>query len=166
MPRNDNASFDWFLWFMWITGTAVGWTLSALLASNIGPAIAGFVIGILQWLVLQRRIRDVWKWSLATGIGWATGLAIVLYTIPPELSVLSGVILGTSLGVAQWFILRKYLYGTGWWIAISIIGWTTGLTLLPGVLTTGIIAGALTGIALELLLRNPKPATSQESNSK
>lgn len=151
---------------MWIIATALGWTLSAFLTPNIGPTIAGFAIGILQWLVLQRRIRDAWRWSLATGIGWVTGLAIVLYAIPPELNVLSGVILGTTLGVAQWFILRQTFYQSGWWIAISLIGWTTGLTLLPGALTTGVTAGALTGVALELLLRNPKAVINMESNSK
>jgi hypothetical protein len=31
------------------------------------------------------------------------------------------------------------------------------LTLLPGVFLTGVMAGAITGLCLEILLRNPKP---------
>jgi hypothetical protein len=38
-----------------------------------------------------------------------------------------------------------------------MMGWTTGLTLLPGFLLTGTMVGTLTGIALEVLARSPKP---------
>jgi hypothetical protein len=36
------------------------------------------------------------------------------------------------------------------------MGWTTGLTLFPGVILSGMMAGNLTGLALEILLRQPK----------
>jgi hypothetical protein len=143
----------------------LGWTLSAFLAPNIGPVIAGFAIGILQWVILQNYISNAWRWSIATGVGWAIGLAIILFTIPQELGLLYGAILGLTVGIAQWFILRQDVQRSGWWIAISVIGWTAGLTLLPGPLTTGVLAGALTGVALELLLRYPKSGVIEKGKS-
>jgi hypothetical protein len=72
----------------------------------------------------------------------------------------SGVVIGTMTGLAQWVILRKEVHWAGWWIVISALAWTTGLALIPGVLTSGVMPGAITGIALELLLRHPKVATA------
>ena len=70
-------------------------------------------------------------------------------------------IIGLTVGIAQWVILRRELHWAGWWIIFSIIGWTTGLTLLPGVMLTGTMAGVLTGIALEILLRHPRLKETQ-----
>ena len=44
----------------------------------------------------------------------------------------------------------------GWWIVINIIAWTTGLTLMPGFLLTGAMAGALTGLAMDLFCAIPR----------
>ena len=70
--------------------------------------------------------------------------------------LLSGVILGPILGLAQWLILRREVYWAGWWIVISTIAWITGVTLLPGILSTGALVGALGGIALSLLFHTPR----------
>ena len=67
------------------------------------------------------------------------------------------------MGIAGWIVLRRQVHWAGWWIMLSIVGWTTGLALLPGFLSTGATAGALTGIALVFLLGNPKKLTSQET---
>jgi xanthine/uracil permease len=55
-------------------------------------------------------------------------------------------------------ILRREAHWSVWWIVISNVGWTTGMALLPGLILTGVMVGAVTGIALELLLPYPKPA--------
>ncbi|MBE9473275.1 MAG: hypothetical protein IMY85_00175 [Chloroflexi bacterium] len=164
MNRTDNSFFDWYLWFLWIMATTLGWVISQLLLPSIGPVIAGFPIGILQWFVLRNRIKNSWRWTLATGIGWAIGLGIVLYAIPLEYGFLYGITVGATTGIAQWFILRGEVLLSGWWIVISIIGWFTGLSMIPGLLTTGTMAGLLTGVAIELLLRNPKPVISLEDD--
>jgi hypothetical protein len=140
--------------------TSLGWVLSQLLLPSIGPVIAGFAIGIMQWFVLRDRIRKSWRWSLATGFGWAIGVGFVLFAIPDEYSFPFGIIVGSTTGIAQWLILRREIYYSGWWILISIIAWFTGLSMVPGLLTTGTLAGLLTGIAIELLLRNTKPTSN------
>ena len=70
---------------------------------------------------------------------------------------LAGVLIGMTTGTAQWLILRREVYWAGWWYAISVVGWTTGMARLPGVILTGVMVGVVTGIAVELLLRYPKP---------
>jgi hypothetical protein len=164
MTRTDNSFFDWYLWFLWIMATTLGWVISQLLLPSIGPVVAGFTIGILQWFVLRDRIRNAWRWSLATGIGWGIGVGIVLFAIPDEFGFPFGIIVGATTGIAQWLILRGEVHFSGWWIVISIIGWFTGLSMIPGLLTTGTMAGLLTGVAIELLLRNPKPVISPEDD--
>ncbi len=152
-------SFDWALWFYWIMATTWGWLLGVLILPELALAIAGVFIGAFQWLVLQGRIPRPWRWIAATGIGWILGYFITLFLLSPGLETLAGMIIGLTTGIAQWMILRKELHWSGWWIIFSLIGWTTGLTLLPGLVRTGSLAGALTGLCLEVLLRNPKPRT-------
>jgi uncharacterized YccA/Bax inhibitor family protein len=59
-------------------------------------------------------------------------------------------------------VLRSELDWAGWWIVISVVAWTTGMALLPGVMLTGVMAGAITGLALILLIRFPKPQRVQD----
>lgn len=152
-------SFDWALWFFWIMATTWGWLLGSLLLSGLALITVGLFVGIFQWLVLQGRLVRAWPWIIATSAGWLAGYLITFFLFPPEIKSLEGMTIGLTTGIAQWVILRRELQWAGWWIIFSMIGWITGLTLLPGVLLTGTMAGALTGIPLEILLRYPKPKT-------
>lgn len=142
--------------------TTLGWLLGSLLLTGIGPLAAGFGTGILQWVVLQQRISKAWRWIVASTLGWAVGWIFVLTTIPNVLNFLDGLVAGFAIGIAQWWVLKDEVEWSGWWVVISVVGWTTGMTLLPGVLLTGTMAGAITGFALELLLRFPKPVEENE----
>jgi hypothetical protein len=153
----NSTGFDWALVFLWMMATTLGWVLGRTLLPNLSFLVTGLAIGILQAFVLQGRLRNVWWWIAATTLGWLLGIAFTLVFIPAELRFLSGFAAGSLLGIAQWLVLYKQVYWSGWWIAISVVGWTTGIIYLPGLLLTGAMAGLLTGIALELLLRNPKP---------
>jgi hypothetical protein len=156
MPGINILSFDWAFWFQWVMATTMGWIIGGFLFTGLALVTSGVAVGILQWLVLLGRIRRPWRWILASAVGWIVGYLIVILGLPPELDFLNGMVLGLSVGTAQWLILREQLHWAGWWIVFSAIGWTTGLTLLPGFLLTGIMAGGLTGIALEVLSRSPK----------
>jgi hypothetical protein len=157
MPGRKNTGFDWYLWFLWIMATTLGWAAPQLILPSIGPLAAGLTIGIMQWFVIRDRFKDSWRWILATGIGWAIGVSFVLFVIPGELGYLYGILVGLTTGFAQWLILRSEVFLSGWWIVISLIGWFTGLSMLPGLLTTGSLPGLMTGVAIELLFMNPKP---------
>jgi hypothetical protein len=149
-------SFDWALLFFWIMATSLGWLLGNLIFPGLAVITAGVLVGIFQWLVLQGRVHQPWRWVLATMAGWSIGYLAAFFGTPPELEILEGTIIGLSTGIAQWVILRREVYWAGWWVLFSIMGWTTGLTLFPGILLTGTMAGALTGFALEILFRFPK----------
>ena len=164
MPPKNISGFDWYLWFLWIMATTLGWVVSQLLLPSIGPVVAGLTIGVMQWFVLKDRIRNAWRWILATGVGWGIGVGLVLFAIPDQNGFPFGIIVGATTGIAQWFILRGEVHFSGWWILISIIGWFTGLSMVPGLLTTGTLAGVLTGIAIELLLRIPKPIADRQAD--
>jgi hypothetical protein len=147
------------LWFLWIMATSVGWVLGRLLLPNLAPVTTGLAIGILQWFILQRRFKQAWKWILATTIGWAAAAAINFAAVPAGMDFLEGLLVGVSVGTAQWLILRREVQWAGWWIVINIIAWTTGLAFLPGLISTGAMVGLITATALALLLNVPKQVT-------
>jgi hypothetical protein len=96
---------------------------------------------------------------VGTAVAWIGGSLFILIAVPADLQVLlAGLLLGPLVGLAQWSVLRHQVSWAGWWIVVSTMAWITGLTLLPGTLSTGALAGALTGLALVLLFRYPKPA--------
>lgn len=155
---SPTLGFDWALVFLWMMATTLGWVLGRTLLPNLSFLVTGLAIGILQAFVLKGRLRSPWWWWIAaTTVGWLLGIGFTLAFIPEDVRFLSGFAAGTLLGIAQWLVLYKQVYWSGWWIVISVVGWTTGIIYLPGLLLTGAMAGLLTGIALELLLRNPKP---------
>ena len=136
--------------------TTWGWLVGGLILTGLALLTSGLFVGIFQWLVLQGRLPYAWRWIVATSAGWIAGYLIAFFLLPQELSFFEGMFIGLTTGIAQWIVLRRELHWAGWWIIFSVIGWTTGLTLLPGVMLTGTMAGTLTGLALETLLRNPK----------
>jgi len=155
--RKQQTTFlDWAFWFQWIMVTTVGWVLAGAIFSGIAYFAAGFTIGILQWLVLQSRISRAWRWIIVSAGGWTAGALFTFFLTLPVNNFLGSLITGAATGIAQWLVLREDLHWAGWWIPVSIVAWTTGLALLPGLLSTGALAGAVTGIALVLLLPYPK----------
>jgi hypothetical protein len=149
-------SFDWALYFFWIMATTLGWLIGGWILPGLTIVASGVLVGLFQSLVLQGRISNPWRWFAATFFGWTAGYMLMSFAVPQEFEILNGLVIGLATGIAQWIILRNELHWAAWWIVFSIIGWVSGLTLLPGVMLTGTIAGALSGIALEILLRNPK----------
>jgi len=144
--------------------TTVGWPLGRFLFPNLAIFVIGLGLGILHWFILQHKIRKVWRWVLATAIVWTTGAAIILFLVQDGMEFFAGAVVGLTTGTAQWLVLRKEVNWPAWWIAISIIGWTTGMALLPGLILTGVMVGVITGIALELLLRYPKQLEPEDED--
>ena len=129
--------------------------MGGVLLSGIGLIPSGTAIAFLQWLVLKQHISKPWRWIVTSILGWSLGwvISLILYSLGLEL--MSGLAIGGITGIAQWLILRNEVQWSGWWIAVSAVAWAVGITLLPGVMLSGTMAGLITGIGLELLLRNP-----------
>jgi hypothetical protein len=154
----ERPSFDWVLWSKWILVTTLGWLFGwAVIRFDFG---IGAAVGILQWLILRPLVKKSWWWIFSTTLGWIVGWGVIVQTLPPQVTLLSGGILGLSVGVSQWLVLRQWFKLSWWWIIVSTLGWALGLTGFLGESLVGAVVGAVTGFALELLLRN------QRENSK
>jgi hypothetical protein len=110
-------------------------------------AIFGSSFGIAQWRVLRRRLRPVAAWIGATVVGIVVGGAIIFGLMngsDPDTSLLTklghGLVLGASLGIAQWLVLRTKLDDALLWVGISVVGW---------------VAAELVGVALSALVGPP-----------
>jgi hypothetical protein len=143
--------------------TTIGWILGYVIFPGIGFVASGFTVGIFQWFVFKHLITKAWRWIIVSAIGWAIGASIAVFLGSAESNILTSIIVGTGTGIAQWFILRPELQWAYWWIPISVVSWTTGLTLVPGFLSTGALAGAISGIALVLLLPYPRKVSNDST---
>jgi hypothetical protein len=156
-------------------------TLDAWLARILIPLWAGFLVGAFQWMALRRYFTHSVDWIWNGGAGWAVGFAFGLVAI----QVLSGsflgavagfILFGIIIGLIQWPVLRREIPSALPWVAASVAGWALGalasqwvLNLLPNggtisqaasttitALMTGLVAGAVTGLALIYIARRPE----------
>jgi hypothetical protein len=172
-PKPRILTFDWELLTYWLLATTSGWLLGWLLLPAVALVTAGVGAGIMQWLVLYRRIPRAWRWALNTTVGWLAGVAVMIAVVPPGLGTLSGAVLGTATGTAQWLLLRRQVYWAGWWVPVSALAWALGISLapspesvvLPRIVLSGVMPAVITGIALALLLQVPKPPEEEEPES-
>jgi hypothetical protein len=182
-----------------------------LWVSAIFEAVA---IGAAQWFFWRGRVRWAGQWFLATSLGRLVSQFIILglgwlasqFTIPslfsspgtvpfsPVFGTPSSLIFSARFGIVpvvlvaflQWLILRKHVWGAGWWILASVAGAVVGsvgsligaiasgfaalvipshqqlyLVLSVGIssATDGAVTNAITGVALRQLLQQPIPNT-------
>ncbi len=181
------------MWLEWTLATAFGMLLGFLpsivlvnvldlaLARIIVPLFAGFLVGLAQWFVLRKYVNGVSDWIWAAGASWAVGYALGLLIINgltgTGLDGFIGYILfGVIVALVQWPILRREIPNVWMWILANVIGWTAGFfmsqlaldiffngpaidpiastSVISGV--SGLVAGAITGVALVLIVRQPE----------
>jgi len=153
MEDHKTDSMDWAFWFYWIMATTLGWLTGNFITSAMPVVISGVAIAAFQWSVLYKRIHAAWRWLLLSSLGWVVGYILFVIFFSANLKILFGVVIGGTLGIFQWSILRKEFNLAGWWIIISTLAWTTGLTFMPGILTSGTLPGTLTGLVLVIFFR-------------
>jgi hypothetical protein len=102
-------------------------------------------------------------WILATTLGWLVGFAIceALKSFLDSLSA-DGAVIGISIGISQWFVLRRRIDGAAWWIPASIVGYAIGKfaadaviqaeTGMLGVVLSGVVIGIAAGFAQWVVL--------------
>ena len=144
---------DWQLWFYWIMATTLGWLFGSMFFNGIPLIISGVAVAGFQSLVLYKYIQKAWRWAILSSIGWMIGYILLAIFFPAVMMLLIGPVMGGILGLMQWLLLKQEVEWAGWWIVISIIAWTTGLTMMPGPLTSGALPGAFTGLTLVLFFR-------------
>jgi len=150
-------------------------------ARVVVPLVAGFLIGLSQWAVLRNYVVDTTDWILAAGTSWAVGYALGLFLINSLASTALGgfvgyILFGVIVAIMQWPILRREIPHVLPWIIANVLGWTLGFYLsqfalnlffndpaLAPIISTsvissisGLIAGAITGMALIWIVRQPE----------
>ena len=155
--------------------------LDLTFARIIVPLWAGLLIGLAQWVVLRKYLNESSDWILAGGASWAVGFALGLLIMNGLTGTgLDGfigyVLFGIIVAVVQWPLLRREIPNVWMWILANVLGWTAGFYLsqfaldlffnepvidpvastsvLSGV--SGLVAGAITGVALVLIVRRPE----------
>ena len=150
------------------------------LAQIAVPVLAGTVIGFAQWLVLRRYVTASTQWEWTEGISWAAGyiLGLLLIQVLPSsvFVVFIGYFLfGVIVALLQWPVLRREIPQAFTWLLASAIAWAVGYWVSQAVLslftdplidpvvgtaviaiTSGLVAGAITGLALIWIVRKPE----------
>ncbi len=184
------------LWLAWTLATAAGMVLGLVPVTfilpdvDLGllrlflPLLAGFLVGLFQWLVLRPYLTHAVDWVLHGGAGWALGFALGILVIQAvggsTLGALLGyLVFGLIIAALQWPVLRREIPNALPWVIASMLGWALGAYLSQAVLSglasgdgvnqtvstlvvagvTGLVAGAITGLALVWIVRQPDRAT-------
>lgn len=146
------------------------------IGSTLGGMIAvGLATGVVQWLLLRRRILGAGWWIPLTVAGWLAGggLVFLLFTTLVDGSAsppgpgLAFLALAGCVGLAQWLLLRRVVRGAGWWLAASLLA--GGAVFLAGETFESIaemvgfliLPYLLTGAVLWLLLQRGPTAASE-----
>ncbi len=136
---------------LWVAATIAGYGSIGLLARLVSVwypdwldwALTLIIDGKLHWLA---RLEADWP-----AASWLPG-------------AISLTLLGATLGIAQWPVLRGRVPQAGWWIAISTAGWAlaAGLCVVPSrvgvVFVSYFLPPIVAGIGLLWLMSRPAPA--------
>ena len=152
-------------------------------AQIIVPVLTGTIIGFAQWIVLRRYVTASSHWVLADGISWAVGYILGLFLIqvlPSSFfaAFIGYFLFGVIVALVQWPLLRREIPHILTWILANALAWAVGFWASQGVLsllfhgpsiesalsttviavTSGLVAWAITGVALVLIVRKPEVA--------
>jgi hypothetical protein len=150
-------------------------------ARVIVPILAGILIGLSQWIVLKGYLTASADWVLAGGTGWAAGYALALLLVQNLPTTLFGgiatyLLFGAIVAMVQWQVLRGEIPSALIWIVVNALGWAAGWSASQVALdlffndpviepvvstsviagTSGLVAGAITGVALIWIARRPE----------
>ena len=139
----QEVSVSWRFWLYWVLAF-LGFPIAGLLANLVGSvttparailagAVAGAVLGLIQWFVLKSRLPQlpVW-WVVATSAGFAIGLAISTMVLGSETAgselLWRGVITGLCIGAAQFVVLQRVLPLPQSLVWVGVVGllWALG----------------------------------------
>ena len=142
-----------------------------------GWVVAGFGMGLLQWMLLIHVLPRPGWFALSGGAGLVLGvgggflignLVLQSWGLAPAFGAI-GALVGLPVGVTQWLALRQQTAKSIWWIPANVLGYTGGLLAggqVPAVfpfastvifgpefgLTIGFTVGVVTGITLLFIL--------------
>lgn len=147
---NEHRSFRFFVesWLQWqvVTGVSLALALTLLPAvamlNFLAPSwylrllasafILGILLGLCQWLCLRLEVESIWRWSLASSIGWTTALAMMALVfqikILPFDGIIAAALAGFTVGSSQSLVLLPQSRRKAWIIG-TVVGWSTAATI-------------------------------------
>jgi len=144
-PRHEStrALAKWAKWLALTTGgQSVGWGVSAFFLQEEIPAIVllpGIACAIAQWSFfkpLPRAILWIVPGALTSPLLGYAFLVMLGHSYPQELDpplyarVIAASVLLAIIGLAQFFVLRRWFINTGLWIPTTTIAWLIAFLLL------------------------------------
>ena len=191
-----NKKPGWFFYLGWVALNAMAviiafyitWAIMSLLTETEDSylfllfPIIGLLTGILQYILLRRYLPHMGGWIAATFLGWLMPFVILFIfsklLIPGSSTVrivLGMMVLGTTVALPQWWLLRKRVQHAWWWVLVFGLAWgMVGLydlltlsDLFPVLLGFAIVPAIATSIACWLLLdRLPNHELSSRTSSR
>ena len=199
--------FEWRFWFRWVLGSAGGAAIfsgvlgATVIATREVPeldnlveqvdfffirfSVIGIAIGIIQWLLLRRRIPLAWMWGM--GSAYCISILGLLWGTAEERSGLALLLGGLVAGIIQWIPLRRRITSASRWIVIHTLGIVVAspLAMLVASLISNLLimgdarvvsyaafgaitaAGitSVTGMALIWLLRQPRQTPEERERA-
>ena len=164
-----------------LAGIPLGQILNAMIVTALVVCIAGAILGGFQAFGLPAKRA---RWIAATTAGTAIGLALGVVTVeqvgrfltgtPPRVALLStpmralsfvalGLIAGTTLGLAQWLVLRIRHWAVTCGAALAIAFSVASLLLngsVPGRIGFVVLAGLMFGAMTSWPLRRDAIVTT------
>jgi hypothetical protein len=157
-----------------VLGNAISSLLSAGGGGSVGSVIGNFVwgaiLGLANWLVLYRYMKNIVLWPILTGVGLALGTVLastVLPTLFPGVQNLSsndpltllsdaanGAAIGLVIGLAQATLLVRRVsdtWGVVTFVLTGALGWL-GLIVLDFLLLSVVSGGTSTNPVLSIAI--------------
>ena len=193
-----NEKPGWFFYFGWVALNAIAVIMAWYITWAIMPLVTergegtrlldllfpiiGLLTGILQYILLRRYLPHMGWWIAATFLGWlmpfVIGFIFSRLFIPGSSTVrivLGMIVLGTTVALPQWWLLRKRVQHAWWWVLVFGLAWgMVGLydlltlsDLFPVLLGFAVVPAIATSIACWLLLdRLPNHELSSRTSSR
>jgi hypothetical protein len=92
------------LWLAWVLFSTAGGAVVGTVGVVVASTVVGVVVGVLQWLVLRRRIASAGWWVLATTVGVAVGGAV---GVALDARPVGGIVTPAITGGALVWLLRR-----------------------------------------------------------
>lgn len=145
------------------------------LAAALAGALAGAVVGAAQWLALRPRGVGA-RWVPLTALALAAGSAVSAAatgsgTAVPDL-VMTGLITGTAVGLAQGAVLARGRRAWALWAGVVGVAWAAGWFVTAHVIVDAdagyvvfgssgaLLVTVVTGLALPAVLADRRPSTA------
>lgn len=193
-----NEKPGWFFYLGWVALNAIAVIMAGYIALAIMPLVTergegthfldllfpiiGLLTGILQYILLRRYLPHMGWWIAATFLGWlmpfVIGFIFSGLVIPGSSTVsivLGMMVLGTTVALPQWWLLRKRVQHAWWWVLVFGLAWgMVGLydlftlsDLFPVLLGFAVVPAIATSIACWLFLdRFPNHELSSRTSSR